>query len=211
MRRVVPSTQSALWDGLDRKVRNQVRKAQKEGLTVVSGGDELLAEFYDVFARNMRDLGTPVHSRRLFDETLRLFPERARIFVVRHGRTAAAGAVALQFGDTTVVPWASSRREFRHLCANMLLYWAMLERSVHDGVRCFDFGRSSPGGGTYQFKLQWGASESPQFWEYVLVTRPNVPDQGPTNPRFQAAIRLWQRLPVGISRILGPALARHLA
>src|SRR5262249_42058654 len=56
----------SLWDRLDRKVRNQVRKAQKSGLTVCEGDTGLLPEFYEVFARNMRDLGTPVYSSRLF-------------------------------------------------------------------------------------------------------------------------------------------------
>jgi serine/alanine adding enzyme len=57
----------AMWDGLDRKVRNQIRKAEKSGLVVERGGEELIGDFYSVFARNMRDLGTPVYSRRLFD------------------------------------------------------------------------------------------------------------------------------------------------
>jgi FemAB-related protein (PEP-CTERM system-associated) len=192
-------------------VRNQVRKAQKEGLVSVSGGAELVPEFYRVFAHNMRDLGTPVYSRRLFDETLRAFPDRVRVFVVRRGAVPRAASVAARFRDVTLVPWASSLRGYRHLCPNMLLYWAMLEQAIADGSRTFDFGRSSPGGGTHQFKLHWGAVETPLHWEYVLLSLKALPDQGPTNPNFQTAIDFWKHLPLAVAGRVGPVLARHLA
>lgn len=210
MRRDLPATIDALWSAVDRKIRNQVRKAQKEGLEVVSGGAELVDEFYSVFAENMRDLGTPVYPSALFAGTLRLFPGRAKVSVVRYkGRPVAAGIV-ITFRDVVLNPWASSLREFRHLCPNMLLYWALLEQAVRDGARVFDFGRSSPGGGTHQFKLQWGAVEVPLHWEYVLLSRAEPPNQGPSNPRFERAIRAWQRLPLPIANLLGPKIARHL-
>ena len=40
-------------------------RREKSGLIVERGGAELVGDFYTVFARNMRDLGTPVYSRRL--------------------------------------------------------------------------------------------------------------------------------------------------
>lgn len=206
----IPASTEALWSSLDRKVRNQVRKAQKANLEVVSGGAELVDEFYAVFARNMRDLGTPVYPRALFHATMRALQERARVFVVRHeGRPIAAG-VSIGFRQTVLNPWASSLREFRHLCPNMLLYWAMLERAIADGASTFDFGRSSPGGGTHQFKLQWGAIEHPQCWEYVLLTRQEPPEQGPSSGKFDRAIALWQRLPLPVANLIGPVIARSL-
>ena len=206
----LPDTVEALWTQIDRKVRNQVRKAQKASLQVVAGGPELVAPFYDVFAENMRDLGTPVYPRRLFEETLRAFQDRAHVVVVRQGTETLAGAVAIRFRDTVLVPWASSRRAYRHLCPNMLLYWALLERAVADGVTAFDFGRSSPGAGTHQFKLQWGARETPLAWEYVMMSGLEPPDHGPSNPKFRLAIEAWKRLPLSVSNRLGPWIAGHL-
>lgn len=206
----LPASAESLWASLDRKVRNQVRKAQKEQLSVAAGGAELVDEFYTVFARNMRDLGTPVYGKALFMRTLASFPDRARVFVVRHdGRPIAAG-ISLRFRETALNPWASSLREFRHLCPNMLLYWAMIERAILDGVTVFDFGRSTPGGGTHQFKLQWGASELPLCWEYALLSRSEPPDQGPANPKFARAIDLWRRLPLWVANRVGPFIARNL-
>jgi len=199
-----------LWDGLDRKVRNQIRKAQKSDLEVESGGSVLVDDFYTVFARNMRDLGTPVYSSRLFSEILQQFPGQARLFIVRHGGKPVAGAMTIHGSSQFEVPWASSLLEYRHLCPNMLLYWSMIQFAATSGCSVFDFGRSSPGGGTHQFKTQWGAIAQPLHWEYVLLDRASVPDFGPGNPRFSAAIRTWKRLPVWLTTCVGPAIVRNI-
>jgi serine/alanine adding enzyme len=206
----LPGSTDELWASLDRKVRNQVRKAQKANLDVTAGGAELVDAFYGVFARNMRDLGTPVYPKSLFIETLAAFPDQARVFVVRLDRRPIAAGVTIAFRGSVLNPWASSLREFRNLCPNMLLYWAMLEQAVGRGATTFDFGRSSPGGGTHQFKLQWGATERPMCWEYVLLARQELPDQSPSNTKFERAIALWQRLPLAVANLAGPIIARHL-
>ena len=206
----LPSTVEALWTRIDRKVRNQVRKAQKEGLTTESGGSDAVEEFYDVFSENMRDLGTPVYPMRLFSEVLRTFPDRARVHLVRHLGRAVAASITIRFRDTELVPWASALRDYRHLCPNMLLYWSMLEGAVADGVRSFDFGRCSRGAGTHHFKQQWGAGEIPLHWEYLLLTRSTAPDQGPSNSKFNLAIAAWQRLPLWCANSLGPHIVRNI-
>jgi FemAB-related protein (PEP-CTERM system-associated) len=210
-RLTLPATVDELWNGLDRKVRNQVRKAQKEGLVVESGGPELLDAFYEVFARNMRDLGTPVFPRQLFASVLKLFPANARVFVVRHGAVPAAASVALAWRDSMLVPWASSLREFRNQCPNMLLYWHMLEHAIGERRALFDFGRSTRDGGTHQFKQQWGATTFPLHWEYVMVRGGEPPDHGTSNPRLEFFIRSWRRLPVKVASTIGPAVIRHIA
>lgn len=208
--RALPGTSEALWTLLDRKVRNQVRKAQKDGLTARVGGADLLDEFYGVFARNMRDLGTPVYPKALFAQTLRAFPDRATVFVVRTGLTPVAASISLRFRDTVLVPWASSLRDFRQHCPNMLLYWSMMEHAVRGGAAIFDFGRSTPGSGPHHFKLQWGAAEAPLHWEYALLSRTAPPDDSKENPKFGAVIDAWKRLPVPVANAIGPRIIRHI-
>ena len=199
-----------MWERLDRKVRNQIRKAQKSGLTVEVGGRPLLDDFYAVFARNMRDLGTPVYASRLFDEVLATFPERAGVHVVRlNGRPVAAG-LTLRHRGTVEVPWASSVRDFNPLCPNHLLYWSVMETAVAQGARLLDFGRSTPGEGTYKFKEQWGANPVPRHWEYQLSAGVAVPNLGPSNPKFRLAIEAWKRLPLPIATTLGPHIVRSI-
>jgi FemAB-related protein (PEP-CTERM system-associated) len=208
MVRALPPTADELWTTLDRKVRNQVRKAEKSGLTAVIGGAELLPEFYAVFARNMRDLGTPVYSPRLFATVCEVFPDRAATVVVRHEQRPVAAAVTWRWRQRVEVPWASSLREFNSLAPNNQLYWTILQRAIAVGAAELDFGRSTPNEGTYHFKKQWGAEPSALYWEYDVVAGRGLPDQSPKNPKFGLAIKLWQRLPVPIANVLGPPIVR---
>ena len=198
------------WRVLDRKVRNQVRKAEKEGLQVETGGAELLDAFYSVLAHNMRDLGSPIQSRELFKDILTTFPERARLFCVRSGSTPIAASFVIGHGDRLEVPWASAIRTYNPLCPNVLLYWEMLRFAIERRFTEFDFGRSTPQEGTYRFKEQWGAKPRQLYWEYWLAEGAAIPDRSPKNPNFSAAISLWQRLPVALTRVLGPLVVRNI-
>jgi FemAB-related protein (PEP-CTERM system-associated) len=199
-----------MWDRLDGKVRNQIRKARKSELTSEAGGAELLPDFYRVFARNMRDLGTPVYSRRFFEEVLQAFPDRTRIHVVRLKGSAVAAGITYRTGASVETPWASSIREFNALCPNHLLYWSIIEQAVAEGCEVLDFGRSTPNEGTYKFKEQWGAKAVPLNWEYRLMDGAALPNASPTNPKFQLAIKLWKKLPVSIATSLGPSIVRAI-
>ena len=198
------------WERLDKKVRNQIRKAQKSDLTVEHGGPELLDAFYAVFSRNMRDLGTPVYSRRFFATVLEVFPERAALHVVRLGSKPVAAGLTFRTRRTVEIPWASSVRDFNHLCPNYLLYWSVLESARANGGHVFDFGRSTPGEGTFKFKEQWGAHPVPLHWEYVLPAGTPIPNTSPTNPKYAAAIALWKRLPLPVANCLGPYVVRGI-
>ena len=198
------------WQRLDRKLRNQGRKGEKSGLHVQVGQLELLVPFYAVFARNMRDLGTPVYSLRFFREVLATFPDQTRVFVVTHDGRPAAASIVHWHRDVIEVPWASAIREFNPLCANVLLYWRMLTYAADGGFRTFDFGRSTPGEGTYLFKQQWGAEPSELVWEYCMADGRPVPNMSPKNPKFSLAIHAWQRLPVSVATTFGPMIVRNI-
>ena len=200
----------AAWQRLDRKVRNQIRKAEKSGLTAAIGGPELVGDFYRVFARNMRDLGTPVYARDFFEEVLRQFPERTRVFSVTGAGTPIAAAIGYAYGRTLEVPWASSLKASRGLCPNHLLYWTVIQHAIAEGFAVLDFGRSTPDEGTYHFKRQWGARPEPLCWEYRLFSTKHVPDQSPKNPRFRLAVALWKRLPVTVATFIGPRIVRSI-
>jgi FemAB-related protein (PEP-CTERM system-associated) len=204
----LPADSESAWHGLQRNVRNHIRKAQKSDLTLRMGGVELLDHFYAVFARNMRDLGTPVYGRDLFARILEQFPRDARLFSVTLRDRPIAASFIYCYRDRVEVPWSSSLREFRDLNANNLMYWAMLEYAIKEGYKVFDFGRSSPGDGPFHFKRQWGAEPQPLHWEYALLGAGNLPDQSPKNPKFKLAIEAWKRMPVGIATMIGPHLVR---
>ena len=204
----LPADPDALWASTDRKVRNLVRKAEKAGCVAQVGGIELVDDFYRVFAHNMRDLGTPVYPRRFFERVASACAGDARVHVVRVDGAPVAGSVTIAFREAIEVPWASSLRAHSDKAPNMLLYWSMLSDAVARGAGRFDFGRSTAGEGTFHFKRQWGAQPQPLVWEYLGETG-DLPDRGPANPRFRAAIAIWQRLPVRVATWCGPSIVRH--
>jgi serine/alanine adding enzyme len=204
------ATAEHAWDSMDRKVRNQIRKAEKSGLTASAGGIECLDDFYAIFARNMRDLGTPVYARAFFERALAVNADRAAVVIVRRGSLPVAAGIALCNGDAVEVPWASSLSEFRSLCPNHVLYWFIMQWAMERQFRVLDFGRSTPNEGTFQFKQQWGAEPLPLCWEYRLFRRADLPDQSPKNPKFRSAIELWKRCPLWFTNALGPHVVRSI-
>jgi FemAB-related protein (PEP-CTERM system-associated) len=179
-------------------------------MTAHIGREEMLDGFYDVFATNMRDLGTPVYPKAFFRNTLRQFPDRTWISTVqKDGMIVAAGFLA-GFKDRLEIPWASALRAYNRFSPNMLLYWASLEFACEQGYRVFDFGRSTPGESTYRFKEQWGATPHQLYWYYSLPPGTAMPQVNPDNPKYRLAIGAWQRLPVWLTRAIGPRIVKYL-
>lgn len=207
----LPESADQLMQSFDGKLRSQIRKPKKNGLAVKVGGIELVDDFYDVFSTNMRDLGSPVHSKKFILQVLQRFAEDARIFIVYGQGKVMACSMTLGFRDVLSNPWASFLRRYSQLSPNMLLYWAMLEYACQNGFRTFDFGRSTVNEGTYRFKLQWGARPELLYWyRFTRKDRPvsnMVSDKG----RMSLAVELWKRLPVSLTRVLGPLIRRYIS
>jgi FemAB-related protein (PEP-CTERM system-associated) len=210
----LPTDQDTLWNNLKAKVRNQIRKGDTFDLTMHWGGMDLIDDFYNVFAINMRDLGTPVYPRKLFAEIIEAFPQTAEFAVVRHQGQAIAGALLLhdplsESDGITQVPSASTLRQFNHTNANMWMYHHMLCRAIERGAGKFDFGRSSEDSGTFRFKKQWGAVPIPTVWQYH-VRRGDINAVRPDSPKYKRRIETWQKLPVWVTRLVGPSIVRGI-
>ena len=210
MRLALPTTTDELWASLKSKLRSQVRKPlNNESLTVYWGTHDLLDEFYSVFTQNMRDLGTPPFSRRLFASMLNEFPGDAEFCCVRLDGQPVASGLLIHGPGVTQVPSASSLRQFNSTSANMLMYWHLLSRSIERGQKVFDFGRSSKDAGTHKFKAQWGAEEFPAVWQH-FVREGEATDMRPTSGKYDLMIRTWQKLPVWLTKVIGPSIVRGI-
>jgi FemAB-related protein (PEP-CTERM system-associated) len=196
------------WAGFPPKVRNQVRKAERSGLRCERGADHLEA-FHRVFSENMRDLGTPAMEPAYFRRALELYGEAAEVLVVYRDRLPVGGMFAVRHARTVFDPWASSLRRFFELCPNNLLYWEAMRDAIKGGARCFDFGRSQPGSGTYRFKEQFGARPQPLHYQYALGRAARIPTLADQKASLDLASRLWRLLPLPLARVIGPRARRH--
>ena len=211
----LPSSATALWDGSKSKLRSQVRKAEKNELSFSWGEKNDRKDFYDVFSKNMRELGSPVHSRAWIDAVLNGFGPQARTGLVYHNKKPVGAGIILCQGRTVSIPWASTLREYNSFSQNMLLYWNFLQFAADNGYNQFDFGRSTLDEGTYRFKAQWGAEPQKLLWHTIYFDQPAAAAQE-ANPASSSSTRerlakLWGMQPLWMANLLGPLLRRHIS
>lgn len=217
MQASLPETPEALFAGFRTKLRSQIRKAEKNGLTAtIETGPDGIDAFYPVFAANMRRLGSPVHAKSWFQALQQTYGPQLLVGVVRLESTVVAAGVVLMQSNKACIPWASTLSEYNHLAPNMLLYWQLLSRVTELGGQQFDFGRSTPGEGTYRFKRQWGARPVELLWQNwqadgSVRTADSASPGSLARHSRQLAEACWQRLPLALTNRIGPHLRKHIS
>lgn len=206
----LPGSEDVLWNSFTAKLRAQIKRPQQLMPKVLIGGKEHLADFYKVYARNMRDLGSPGHSKCFVENILDCFPGNSWIIVIRLNNKPVSAGLLLGHGDTLEIPLASTIRKANIHSVNMLLYWEVLKLAIKQDYTHFDFGRSGKNAGTYRFKRQWGAQPKQLYWHYWLAATNDIPSLNPDNPKYALAIHIWKRLPLIITNWLGPLIVKNL-
>jgi len=211
MVRSLPSSCETLWSDIGSKVRSQIKKAQRYPLEIKFGQSELLDDYYAVFSENMRDLGTPVYAKRFFSEILNSDLKHAfTVGVVYFNDKPVACCFLMSHHQMMEIPWASALKSANHMNVNMFMYWAVLQKAISQEHQFFDFGRSSKDAGTYRFKKQWGAVPQQLYWNYWLPDGGELPELNPNNPKYKLLIGVWQKLPLWLTRIIGPLVVKYL-
>ena len=196
---------------IPRKQRAEVRKALEGPLTVTIGGAARdVADHYAVYAESVRNLGTPVFPRRLFDRTRAEFGPAADLLVVRHGGAAVASVLSLYWKGTVFPYWGGGRRIARELRANDRMYFELMRHARERGCTRFDFGRSKAGTGPAAFKKNWGFP--PDALTYFTRSAPGSAPRSvnPANPKYRLQVAAWKKLPLPIANAVGPWISRGL-
>ncbi|GAB3001888.1 FemAB family PEP-CTERM system-associated protein [Psychrosphaera aestuarii] len=206
----LPETPELLGKAIGSKRRSQIKRPIREGVSHKFGGVELLEDFYEVFCLNMRDLGTPVYSKTFFKAILETFPDNSLLCVVYwQGKPVSTGFL-MHYKDRMEIPWASTVRYANRISVNMYLYWQILSYAIENDFKQFDFGRSTVDAGTYKFKKQWGAEPLQCYWYHWVPEGGEVPNLSPSSAKFDLAIKVWQKLPLWVTKMIGPPIVRNL-
>lgn len=207
---IPPEGSDRLFKSLDAKLRSQVRRPAKEGVTFRFGPDQV-DPFFAVFSEHMRQLGTPTQPRELFRAIVRAFPESAWAGCAYIGDLPIACGLGFRWDDEFEMTWASSLRAYNRTSANMGLYWAFMERAAADGARVFNFGRCTPGSGTHKFKRQWGGRDELLWWyQRAADGTGESATPSPDNPAYAWGPRLWRHLPLAVANAVGPRIVRFI-
>ncbi|WP_016957048.1 FemAB family XrtA/PEP-CTERM system-associated protein [Catenovulum agarivorans] len=215
----LPENSQALWDGFKSKLRSQIRKAEKNGLTaeisLASNKEQKFVDgFYQVISRNMRDLGSPVHSKAWFDSILNFYGENSVIALVYKDDIVVGAGIVLTCGNKACIPWASTVAEYNRLAPNMLLYWTLLQHVADNNIANFDFGRSTFNEGTYRFKAQWGAQAELLDWCQLNAQgqRINTETHATGKGKMRARVEeIWRKLPLAVTETVGPKVRKYIS
>ena len=203
----LPASSEELWEKQFRsKLRNKIKRPMNQGMECRFGPEQLDA-FYDIFARNMRDLGTPVLPRRWFESISELLGDVVVFAAVYWGDVPVAAGCGFLWNGEFELSWSSAIREYNSRHPNMLLCWEMMKESIRRGATDFSFGRSTPDSSTHHFKQQWGGADVVLPWgTWGRRTAP----PNPNSAKYRVARSVWSRLPLPVSRRLGPVLSPYI-
>lgn len=204
----LPGSEQELQHVIGKKNRNLVRKAEKEGVRIEQVRDSAgIDEFYGVYAKTMKDLGTPPYPKKFYGymQSILAPKGKATILVAKHGEETVAGAVFLKFGETMYYFAGVSPHKYRHLSSNTLLVYTGLTQAVKEKIKLFDFGRTQTIG-VYNFKKDWGGREEKLTYCYKMLN----PEKKISSGKMQELAPIWRKLmPLKIANTIGPAIRRN--
>lgn len=207
-RREISADHEKNLNAIPRKQRAVVRKGIANGLTTRVGHD--WRTLHRVYGESVRNLGTPVFSRKYFRLLSEEFGEDAEILVVEDGGTPIAAVLSFYFRDQVLPYYGGGTPAARSRAGNDIMYWEVMKRAADKGCRVFDFGRSKEGTGAYSFKKNWGFAPTPLAYEFKLRVGDTIPDVNPLNPKYRLMIETWKQLPLPIANLIGPWVVRNL-
>jgi len=193
---------------IPRKQRAMVRKGIKAGLE--SRLDDGVDSLHEAYSESVRNLGTPVFPKSYFKMLKEVFGDACEVLTISKDGELVASVMSFYFRDQVLPYYGGGTFKARSLKGNDFMYWELMRRATEKGIRLFDYGRSKRDTGSYSFKKNWGFEPVPLDYQYYLVKAGEVPDINPTNPKYQLVIRIWKKLPLSLTRIIGPFIAKNL-
>jgi FemAB-related protein (PEP-CTERM system-associated) len=207
--RPISASEEENLSAIPRKQRRMTRQGLKHGLRAEFGLQHL-DRFYDIYARSVHALGSPVFPRRLFHAIGQEFGKDAELLTIWKGSTPVSGVLTLFFEDQVLPYYGGARPDALAFGVNDFMYWELLSHAAQAGYRTFDFGRSREGTGAYHFKRHWGFEPLPLPYQYLLRDGSRMPDLSPSNPKMHFAVEAWKRMPLPLTKLIGPLLTRYL-
>ena len=199
-----------LWNAFKTGHRNNIRRAYKRGLTVRSGGIELLDTFYEILSESWRNLGTPLYQKGYFECLMKAFPQETKIFVLDHEGVPVSSALNGHFRGVVEGMWLGALPKAREVESSYVLYWEMTKDACERGYQLYHLGRSTVDSGGEAFKKKWNTFPTQLYWQYIVSSGQPIPQLNVGNPKFRLAMDVWKMLPLPITRVIGPWLAKGI-
>ena len=197
------------FKAIPRKQRRMIRQGIKAGLISKIGRREHLKDFYNIYAKSLKNLGTPVFPFRYFENIMNIFPETF-ILSVWKDNMMVAGIMTFKFKERLMPYYGGALEKYFQYAVNDFMYWELMRYGCENGFKVFDFGRSKKGTGSFDFKRHWGFEPTELPYMYCLAARKDMPNISPANPKYNTMINIWKRLPLPVTKWLGPKIVRNI-
>ena len=205
-RRAIDASDDVNMKAIPRKQRAVVRKGIDRGLT--SSVDRDVTGLHAIYAESVRNLGTPVFSRRYFEILAETFADSMDVLTVHDAGVPVAAVMNFYWRDEVIPYYGGGTAAARGCHANDFMYWEVMRHAAARGFRVFDFGRSKVGTGAFSFKKNWGFAPQPLAYRFRLADGAAIPDHNPLNPKYRLFIAAWKRLPLPLANLIGPHIVR---
>lgn len=194
---------------IKRKQRAVIRHSLKNDLRWDNKDNTSLC--YDIYSQSVRNLGTPVFNKKLFDSLKKTFGERCETLVIRnHEGEPVSSVLSFYYKDTVLPYYGGGTNDARDLKSNDYMYYQLMCIAKDKGMSKFDFGRSKKDSGSYKYKKHWGMQEDSLNYRIALIKSKDLPNVSPNNPKYKILIGLWKKMPLSLSRQIGPQLSKYL-
>lgn len=199
-----------IWKNMNKKVRNMIRKGEKNNLKFESEinseiNNDAISRFYEIYSKNMKYLGTPVHSQKFFENIYKTFSQDVVIATAKKNEDVISSIYLLKFKDTIISGWASSLIESLKYAPNDFIYWNSIKYSCENNILKFDFGRSLANSNNSNFKKRWGCVEVQLYYYYPLTKILLAPQN-----EYGNCAKIWSKLPYNITKVIGPIIRRGI-
>ncbi|RJG49463.1 FemAB family XrtA/PEP-CTERM system-associated protein [Motilimonas pumila] len=198
----------AILAAIKKKQRAVVRQSLKNDLTFSI--EDKVEPFFTIYSESVRNLGTPVFPKKYFQTLLQVFPNQVDVLTVYHQGEAVSSVMSFYFKQQVLPFYGGGKRQARGLKSNDFMYYQLMCHARRRGMLEFDFGRSKVASGAHAYKKHWGFEPQPLFYENDLVASDELANINPNNPKYKFFIKVWQKLPLAVSQVVGPILAKDL-
>lgn len=195
---------------IPRKQRAEVRKGIERGLVARAGAAADADRCWNLYARSVHRLGSPVYARRYFSDLAKAFGDDCEFYFIERDGRRVASLLNFYFRGEVLPYYAGSSGEGRDGEVHPFMYWSLMNHAAARGASLFDFGRSPVGSGTYSFKKNFGFEPQPLAYEFKLIRGAHSPDADPKSPKYALMVNTWRWLPRFVANTIGPWAARQI-
>jgi lipid II:glycine glycyltransferase (peptidoglycan interpeptide bridge formation enzyme) len=186
-------TEEELWKGVKSRKRNNIRQAQRKGLTVRRLATKSEAnEAYSILMEVYKRAKLPLADKQLFMNAFVQMQDNGMLRIYgAFSEEKLAGAMFILACNGRFYDWyAGSFRKYYSFNPNDILPWEIFRIAQAEGIPLFDFGGAGKPGvpyGVRDYKMQFGG-------ELVNFGRYELSHNKLAFGMMKVAFRMWQRI-----------------